>query len=301
VTAKEVLSSFERSESSHDASIQILNRAENKLDRLDVTTQQTQHVLERLMDGFQKRSLEPATVRDVQDIMRVVRSVEALLHNKLLRGQVIEPGSTPPIISGVSRSQCTDLTEMNSLMTIYKNASTAALDQDTDKQISNPSIHSPTQVNRLVDIAVTVRYRRGKPCVSILGIIDQEFQEADFETKRRMVKSLQDLRFLIWLFTCNTDLGSNFQSSIMKPQSGLIRDAGIASTWNFWKWHTLVMAGTIPDCLRERLSEFMTYILYGPKYQDGEQARLPMEKYLALKNQLIQVFPSSRNFTLDVH
>jgi hypothetical protein len=57
----------------------------------------------------------------------------------------------------------------------------------------------PAQVNRLVDLAVTVRYRCGKAHFEALAVPDPEFESADFEAKLRMVKYLQDLRLLLWL------------------------------------------------------------------------------------------------------
>ncbi|KAH9207552.1 hypothetical protein DL95DRAFT_527831 [Leptodontidium sp. 2 PMI_412] len=57
----------------------------------------------------------------------------------------------------------------------------------------------PAQVNKLVDLAVTVRYRHGEAYFEPFAVPDPQFKAASFETKLRMVKYLQDLRLLLWL------------------------------------------------------------------------------------------------------
>jgi hypothetical protein len=54
----------------------------------------------------------------------------------------------------------------------------------------------PAQVNKLVDLAVTVNSCFGKDHFEPLAVPDPQFKAANFETKLRMVKYLQDLRLL---------------------------------------------------------------------------------------------------------
>jgi hypothetical protein len=102
----------------------------------------------------------------------------------------------------------------------------------------------PAQVNKLVDLAVTVRYRCGKAHFEPLALPDPEFEAASFETKLRMVKYLQDLRLLLWLL-CRKEYFCDraFQLTGL-PQSQLIPEARLASSWTVWT--TLEIASLDP-------------------------------------------------------
>jgi hypothetical protein len=255
---------------SQNESAQTLNRAETKLNSLDAITTQTQQTLERSLDGFYERSLDYPTIRDVHKITQVVRSVETMLHNQLPQSQLIDSSVTTSTISKASESQCGDVLKGNKLTPKSSNASTAVFGQRRDGHSSNMSVYILPQVNQLVDAAVTVRYHQGNPCLRLCRIVDQEFEEADFETKRRMVKILLDLRLMIWLFAHHTDLGSSYRHILIRPQSRLVRNAGIALTWNFWRSCAMAKAGKLPDCPLERLTEFMMYLLHGSKHEDAD-------------------------------
>jgi hypothetical protein len=110
-----------------------------------------------------------------------------------------------------------------------KGGSIPELFSDLVQQTADPS-PIPAQLNRLVDLAVTVQYRRGKAHFEALAIPDAEFEAADFEIKLRMVKYLQDLRLLLWLlcrkeYTCDISL---WRATI--PRSALLLEAGLVSS-----------------------------------------------------------------------
>jgi hypothetical protein len=88
----------------------------------------------------------------------------------------------------------------------------------------------PTQINKLVDLAVTVRYRCGKAHFEPLALPDPEFEAASFDTKLRMVKYLQDLRLLVWLL-CRKEYFCDraFQLTSL-PQSQLVRENRLVSS-----------------------------------------------------------------------
>jgi hypothetical protein len=101
------------------------------------------------------------------------------------------------------------------------------------QRTTNPST-IPAQLNRLVDLAVTVRYRCGKAQYEAVAVPDPEFEAANFGTRLLMVKYLQDLRLLLWLlcrkeYTCHRSLVFN-----TSPRSELVLEARLVSSWTIW-------------------------------------------------------------------
>ena len=90
---------------------------------------------------------------------------------------------------------------------------------------------SLTQINKLVDLAVTVRYRCGKATYESIAVPDVDFEAADFETKLRMVKYLQDLRLLLWLL-CQKEFTTG-QRIVFQglPQSLMMSEANLVFLW----------------------------------------------------------------------
>ena len=128
------------------------------------------------------------------------------------------------------------------------------------QRTTNPST-IPAQLNRLVDLAVTVRYRCGKAHFEPLALPDPEFEAASFETKLRMVKYLQDLRLLLWLL-CRKEYFCDraFQLTSL-PQSQLIPEARLVSSWTVWT--TLEIASLRSKTkLRCRDGPFLRYLLF---------------------------------------
>jgi hypothetical protein len=81
--------------------------------------------------------------------------------------------------------------------------STSALSSETVRRAVDLSTSS-FQINKLVDLAITVRYQCGKAQFKAIAVPDQVFETANGETKLRMVKYLQDLRLLLWLLRRDT-------------------------------------------------------------------------------------------------
>ena len=99
----------------------------------------------------------------------------------------------------------------------------------------------PTQLNRLVDIAVTARHRCGKWHLEALAIPDSAFEAADFGTRLRMVKYLQDLRLLLWLL-CRKEYSRDWLLNPSGlPRSELISEARFVSSWSL-----ATLSGTPP-------------------------------------------------------
>jgi hypothetical protein len=118
----------------------------------------------------------------------------------------------------------------------------------------------PTQLNRLVDLAVTVRYRCGKAQYEAVAVPDPEFEAANFGTRLRMVKYLQDLRLLLWLlcrkeYTCHRSLVVN-----SSPRSELVLEARLVSSWTIWT--TFEIASLAPQGkIRCRDEAYLEYLL----------------------------------------
>jgi hypothetical protein len=91
----------------------------------------------------------------------------------------------------------------------------------------------PSQLNRLVDLVVTVRYRCGKAHFEALAIPDLEFEAAGVETKLRMIKYLQDLRLLLWLLYRKEHVCKGSFEFARFSRSEFISEAGLVSSWTF--------------------------------------------------------------------
>jgi hypothetical protein len=100
-----------------------------------------------------------------------------------------------------------------------------------EQRISAPPVIS-TQLNRLVDIAVTARHRCGKWHLEALAIPDSAFEAADFRTRLRMVKYLQDLRLLLWLLCRKEYSRDGLLDPSCLPRSELILEARLVSSWS---------------------------------------------------------------------
>jgi hypothetical protein len=102
---------------------------------------------------------------------------------------------------------------------------------ELEQRTSNPPA-VPIQLNRLVDIAVTAQRRCGKWHLQALAIPDSAFDAADFGTRLRMVKYLQDLRLLLWLL-CRKEYSRDWLLNPSGfPRSELISEARLVSSWS---------------------------------------------------------------------
>jgi hypothetical protein len=144
------------------------------------------------------------------------------------------------------------------------------------QRTTNPST-IPAQLNRLVDLAVTVRYRCGKAEYEAVAVPDPEFEAANFGTRLRMVKYLQDLRLLLWLlcrkeYTCNRSLVIN-----SSPGSELVLEARLVSSWTARTTSVLASWGSQAR-KRHRDGVYLRFLenLPGSKYVGpGSKFRIP--------------------------
>jgi hypothetical protein len=89
------------------------------------------------------------------------------------------------------------------------------------------SIH----VNRVVDTAVTVRYRSGKPVIGLAVVNDNIFDAANCRTKIEMVKHLQSFRLVMWLLQQKSFTGFS-NNYIPRPiLAGASGNATLVSAW----------------------------------------------------------------------
>lgn len=99
---------------------------------------------------------------------------------------------------------------------------------ELEQRISDSSAIT-AQLNRVVDIAVTARYRCGKWHLEALAIPDSAFEAADIGTRLRMVKYLQDLRLLLWLLCRKECVWDGLLNPSGLPRSRLIAEAQLFS------------------------------------------------------------------------
>jgi hypothetical protein len=115
---------------------------------------------------------------------------------------------------------------------------------ELEQRTPNPPV-VPTQLNRLVDIAVTARHRCGKWHLEALAMPDSAFEAADFGTRLRMVKYLQDLRLLLWLL-CRKEYSRDWLLNPSGfPRSELITEAQLSSTWNLETFLDTVLSSSL--------------------------------------------------------
>lgn len=139
----------------------------------------------------------------------------------------------------------------------------------------------PAQINKLVDLAVTVRYRCGKAHFEPLALPDPEFEAASFETKLRMVKYLQDLRLLLWLL-CRKEYFCDraFQLTGLL-QSQLIPEARLASSWTVWTTSEVASFGPKAKirCRDEASLEYLQRMLCIESFEFGSKIQTQNSLY----------------------
>lgn len=118
----------------------------------------------------------------------------------------------------------------------------------------------PTQLNRLVDIAVNARHRCGKWHLEALAIPDSAFEAADFETRLRMVKYLQDLRLLLWLLCRKECAWDRLLNPSRLPRSALISEAHLFTNCNLVRLKEICHGLKIPLAwFLEALGEYKSW------------------------------------------
>jgi hypothetical protein len=251
----ELLDSVHKMRSSQITSVQTLHQAESKLNSVDETTRQTQEALVRLAKDAEKRKSEGATVKDVHTIMQTLQNVETMIQNQLLQDHIhhSRQSNSNSTLHVTPELPPTNLESRNEMGCTQNVASTTGFEHEAEHCSSDNPITQFLRVNQLVDIAITVRYRQGKPIIGVIGILDPDFEAAEFETKVRMVKFLQDLRLLFWLFAHNNNFERSIQRQTTNDQSAITKSSNLAITWNLWKTSEVVRAGCfIPNSTRNR-------------------------------------------------
>jgi len=112
----------------------------------------------------------------------------------------------------------------------YQDNSMTGIFSEIVQRTIEPSI-IPVQINRLVDIAITVRYRCGRASFEAVAVPDPDFEAADIETKLRMIKYLQNLRLLLWLLYRQDYSRDRIFALPYHPHSELIPEAQLVSSW----------------------------------------------------------------------
>jgi len=197
----------------------------------------------------------------------MIRNVETVLQEHLPQGQMTD------LPTSNYRPRPTEARTENHMIVRYSSASKTDSDKKTENR-SPGALERSIRVNQLIDIAITVRYRQGKASFNAIAIKDQGFEEADFRTKRQMVKLLQDLRLLIWLFTRNANFGTRLCGHAFISQIPLVFETNIGLSWNFWRWREMVQSGRLPRLQPERLSEFLEHVSNRSRYEHSEAIEL---------------------------
>lgn len=97
-----------------------------------------------------------------------------------------------------------------------------------------PSPKESTHLIRLVDTAVTVKFRRNEWHLEMVAIPDESYQTADIKMKIRMVKVLKDLRLLIWLLRQERCQAFQKYRYAESQSLDLVLEKSISSAWFVW-------------------------------------------------------------------
>jgi len=223
--------------------------------------QRTVSRLEKIEDEFRTFASFQSTAQETT--LAISRSTD-MIHETLHDIRLAQTSSQHTSRVQVERLDATLVAIQRSLLSMPSTASTRSRARRTSRKLRQNSRRqaghykdtslleiieepptNPAQLNRLIDLAITVRYRGGEARFEALAISDPEFEAADFATKLRMVKYLQDLRVLLWLLsqkrwhykagTFTTD--SIYQSNLM-PEARLVYSWSLGTTLNMvTSWH----------------------------------------------------------------
>jgi hypothetical protein len=149
----------------------------------------------------------------------------------------------------------------------------------------------PSQLNRLVDLVVTVRYRCGKAHFEALAIPDLEFEAAGVETKLRMIKYLQDLQLLLWLLYRKEHVCKGSFEFARFSRSEFISEAGLVSSWTLWT--ILDIAGVVPAeniCTDEHYLEYLSKRMSTVSKDELAQRKLSDAVQFIVNNLLLSLY-----------
>jgi hypothetical protein len=158
---------------------------------LDIS-RSTDKIHETLQDIWMSQTSSEQTTRiQVEKLDATLAAIQRSLLNVARRGKA------RPRARRTGRRICHDSSQVRPVENCKDGSMTETFSEFVQRTTDNSVI--PAQLNRLVDLAVTVRYRRGKAHYEAVAVPDLEFSAADSGAKLRMVKYLQDLRLLLWL------------------------------------------------------------------------------------------------------
>ncbi|KAE9365228.1 hypothetical protein N431DRAFT_518338 [Stipitochalara longipes BDJ] len=188
-------------------------------------------------------------------IERLDATLAAIQHSLL---NMARKGRPRPRMKRISQRMCNDSSPAkhtrNSNESSMAGIFSELVQQTTDRSAIVENVYN------LVDLAVTVRYRCGKPQYEGIAVPDPEFEAADFETKLRMVKYLQDLRLLLWLLCRKQFNEPRLVISDSTHQSKLVPDAQLVSSWT--NWMTIDLASDMHTSELEFLNIEPLYLSY---------------------------------------
>ena len=129
---------------------------------------------------------------------------------------------------------------------------------------------APAQLTRLVDLAVTVKYRSGQAHFETVAVPDPEFEAAGFETKLKMIQYLQDLRLLLWLLCRKQQSDSRIITLYSTHHSKLMSEAGLVSSWTIRMTLSMAARSYEPQLNHSHVG-FMLYLLQCMRESIGEE------------------------------
>jgi hypothetical protein len=128
----------------------------------------------------------------------------------------------------------------------------------------------PAQLTRLVDLAVTVRYRSGQAQFETVAVLDPDFEAAGIETKLRMVQYLQDLRLLLWLLCRKQRSDPRLITPYSTHHSKLMSEAGLVSYWTIRMTLSMAAHSDEPQLNHSHVGS-MLYLLQCVRESIGEE------------------------------
>jgi hypothetical protein len=239
---------------------QVIDGIDSKIDNFtaEQTSNQTLNInyLEKIQEGVQAAATLQSTTQvetsnvskateSMRQVLQDIQTSQATSHQMSLQQAQKLDGVLYAIqtsLLNVTTNNCPRPKTRRSRKSCYQRRTTFGIEktkglsthQDLSHDTSQSSI-AEVQLNRVVDLAFTVRYRCGEAQFKPIAVPDPVFEEADWETKLRMVKYLQDLRLLLWLLrrdTYSVNGLSAFRYS-KSFSSYYISESSLVSSWMF--------------------------------------------------------------------
>jgi len=239
---------------------QVIDGVDSKIDNFtaEQTSNQTLNInyLEKIQEGVQAvATLQSTTQVETSNVSKATESIRQVLQDiqtsqatshqiSLQQAQKLDGVlfAIQTSLLNVTTNNCPRPKARRSRKSCYQRRTTFGIEktkgfsthQDLSHDTSQSSI-AEVQLNRVVDLAFTVRYRCGEAQFKTIAVPDPVFEDADRETKLRMVKYLQDLRLLLWLLRRDTYPVHGLSAfRYLKPCSlCYISESSLVSSWMF--------------------------------------------------------------------